>query len=444
MAVELRVEEQIGTAGSTGDSKQPRRLLPAQRLAALFAPAGGDIERLIAERRAAGGDVLNLALVEPELPPPAEALEQLALALKAVPAVRGAAGVPEYRSAVARWYQSRFKTSLDPNREVLPLPSIEDGIVGLAEVLLNPDDVVLVPDPSRPIYQAALVVSGARAVSLPLRPEQDFLPELKAVPLEVTAKARMLWLDYPNLPTGAVAPASFFHQVLQFAQERDLLVVHIADFSEYAYEGYRTISLLEIPGARQVCVELHSPATTYNLHGWPGAFAAGNAEALRLLRHYRQQLHHLTFVPAQRALAETMMRVGGDWLVQRNAVYQTRRDQATTVLEQLGLQLWRPKAVPAIWAGVPAGYTSAEVVELLLVQTGVLVAPGTAFGPRGEGYIQLSLTVEEARFQDALKRLRSATIPSRDVMPQGEAEEQPEAVVRVSADASGEEHRHAG
>ncbi|HEV7214680.1 MAG TPA: aminotransferase class I/II-fold pyridoxal phosphate-dependent enzyme, partial [Chloroflexota bacterium] len=257
------MEEQIAPTSATGDGSQPNRLRPARRLAALLTATDGDMERHIAERRAAGGDILNLSVVEPELPPPTEALEQLALTLKAASPVRGAGGVPEYRSAVARWYQSRFKTSLDPNREVLPLPCVEDGITGLAEVLLDPDDVVLIPDPARPIYNAALATVGARAVSLPLRPEQDFLPELKAVPLEATAQARMLWLDYPNQPTGAVAPASFFHQVLQFAQERALLVVHIADFSEYSYDGYRTISLLEIPGARQLCVELHSPAYTY-------------------------------------------------------------------------------------------------------------------------------------------------------------------------------------
>lgn len=437
------MEEQIAPAGASAGG-QPYRLRPARRLAALLAAGDSHMERPIAERRAAGGDIVNLSVVEPDLPPPPEALEQLASALKAGSPVRGAGGVPEYRSAVARWYQSRFKTSLDPNREVLPLPSVEDGIIGLAEVLLDPDDLVLIPDPARPIYQAALAIVGARAVSLPLRPEQDFLPELKAVPQEVTAQARMLWLDYPNQPTGAVAPASFFHQVLQFAQERELLVVHIAEFSEYSYDGYRTISLLEIPGARQVCVELHSPANTFSLPGWPGAFAAGNAEVLRLLRQYRQHLHQLTFVPAQRALAEMMMLSSNDWLAQRNAIYQARRDAATAVLEQLGFQVWRPKAVPALWAGVPAGYTSEEVAALLLGQVGVLVAPGTAFGPRGEGYVQLSLTVEDARFQDALVRLRRVEIPARGVTQPEEGEEPPETAARAGADLSGEEQSHAG
>lgn len=448
MADALSVEEQNAPpAGNPGAPGRPAPLAPARRLAALLAPASGDLEQRIAERRAAGGDVINLAVVEPELPPPAEAMEQLAAALKLPQIVRGAGGVPEYRAAVARWYQSRFKTSLDPTREVLPLPSVEEGILGLAEVLLNPDDTVLIPDPARPIYQAALAAVGARAVTLPLRPEQDFLPELKAVPAEVTAKARMLWLDYPNLPTGAVAPASFYHQVLQFATERDLLVVQVADFSEYAFDGYRTISLLEIPGARQVCVELHSPALTYSLPGWPAAFAAGNADALRLLRHYRQQLHRLTFVPVQRALAETMMLAGGDWIGQRNLIYQTRRDQANGVLEQLGLQVWRPKAVPALWAGVPSGYTSEEIAGLLVTQTGVQVAPGNAFGPRGEGYILLSLTAEEGRFQEALGRLRGVEIPPRDVVHPGEQDEQPDGQPDTATpsvgDAAGEEQADA-
>ena len=168
------MEEQIAPVGATGDGGQPYRVRPARRLASLLTAGDGDMERHIAERRAAGGDIVNLSIVEPELPPPAEALEQLALALKSASPVRGAGGVPEYRSAVARWYQSRFKTSLDPNREVLPLPRVEDGIIGLAEIFLDTDDVVLIPDPARPIYQAALAIVGARAVTLPLRPEQDF------------------------------------------------------------------------------------------------------------------------------------------------------------------------------------------------------------------------------------------------------------------------------
>jgi LL-diaminopimelate aminotransferase len=223
-----------------------------------------------------------------------------------------------------------------------------------------------------------------------------------------------------------------------------LLVVHVADYSEFTYEQYRTISLLEIPGSRQVCVELHSPALTYNLPGWPGAFAAGNADALRLLRQYRQLQHYETFVPAQRALAETMMFTSSDWLSQRNAVYQTRRDQATLVLEKLGLQVRRPKAVPALWAGIPSGYTSAEIAELLLMQTGVLVTPGTVFGPRGEGYIQVSLTVDEGRFQEALHRLQQATVPTRDVTAHAEAEDQQEPANDTATEHPGEEPPNAG
>lgn len=430
-----------GPAQSRVEAYKP---VPARRLASLLSPTDGDVERKLAERRAAGGDVINLAVVEPELPPPPEALEQLSARRGDATMVRGAGGITEYRAAVVRWYQSRFKTSLDPNREVLPLPSVEDGITGLAQLLLEPDDLVLVPDPARPIYQAALATVGARSFPLPLRPEQDFLPEIKSIPPETAVAARMLWLDYPNQPTGAVAPAGFFHQVVQFAHEHHVLVVHVADFSEFTYEGYRTISLMEIPGARRVCVELHSPAQTFNLPAWPGAVAVGNADVLRLLRQLRQHLQQRTFVPVQRALSETMMLAGADWLGARNAVYQTRRDQAATVFEHAGLQVRRPRAVPALWLGVPAGYTSLEVADLLLTQANVWVAPGANFGPHGEGYIQVSLTIEETRFQEALNRLRAVVIPPKDVLPPAEADDPAGAPVEASGAGTGEEQNHAG
>ena len=416
---------------------------PSQRLAEFLARVGdGEVDRKLAERRAAGIEVLNLAVVEPELPPPPIAIAQLRAAAEP-DRIRGAGGVPEFRSAVARWYHSRFKTSLDPNREVLPLPSVEEGIFGLAQALLNPGDLVLVPDPARPVYRLAAALVGAEVVSLPLRPEQDFLPELKAIPEETAARAKLLWLDYPNVPTGAVAPAAFFHQVVQFAQEHGVLVVHAANFSEFTYDGYRSISLLEIPRSRLVAVELHSPSQTFDLPGWPVATAAGNAEALRLVRQLRQQTQSLTFVPAQRALADTLLQTGSDWLAQRNAVYQGRRDRAMPVLEGLGLHARRPKAVPSLWAGVPAGYTSMEVADLLLAQAGIWLTPGGAFGPRGEGYVRMSLTMEEGRFAEALRRLAGVRLPPRDVpapAPDGEGQEPALGEPGLS---SGEEANHA-
>lgn len=400
--------------------------VPSRRLAEFFARVGdGEVDRKLAERRAAGIEVINLAIVEPELPPPPIAIAQLRAAAEPH-IVRGAGGVPEFRSAVARWYHTRFKTSLDPNREVLPLPSVEDGIIGLAQALLNPGDIVLVPDPARPIYRLAASIVGAEVVSLPLRPEQDFLPELKAITEETAARAKLLWLDYPNVPTGAAAPAAFFHQVVQFGQEHGVLVVHAADFSEFVYDGYRSISLLEIPGSRRVCVELHSPARTFNLPGWPVATAVGNADVLRLLRQLRQQTQSLSFVPAQRALAATLLQTGSDWLAQRNAVYQGRRDHAIPLLERLGLHVRRPKAVPALWAGVPSGYTSMEIADLLLAQAGIWVAPGSAFGPRGEGYVRMSLTIEEGRFAEVLRRLGGVVIQPRDAPAEREEQESAE------------------
>lgn len=407
---------------------------PAARLEGLIALQEGDLARRLAEKRAAGEEVINLSFVEPELPPPPHAEEHLRT-FAGVHAIRGAAGVPEFRSAAARWYHTRFKISVDPNRELLPLPSVEDGVLGLVQALLNPDDVVLVPDPARPIYRLAVAGVGAKAVTLPLRPEEDFLPELKAVPAEIAASARLLLLDYPNTPTGAVAPASFFHQVVQFAHEHQILVLHVASFSEFSYDGYRSISLLEIPGSRQVCVELHAPSLTYSLAGWPGAVAVGNADAVRLLRQFRQQCHALSFVPAQRALAEVVLQVGPEWIVQRNQIYQHRRDRAVAALERLGFHVRRPRAIPAVWAASPAGYTAQEAADLLLDEASVLLEPGSRYGQRGEGYVRMSLTVEEARFAEALRRLEHVTIPSRDMASAAEeGEEGPEEAPRPTGE----------
>ena len=430
-------------ASADGASQQhPPEPVPSRSLERLLTTVDHTAERALAGRRAAGKDIINLSSVEPELPPPEAVVKQLCTAAAAPSTPRGAGGLAEFRDAIARWYQSRFKTSVDPGREVLPLPSVEEGILGLAQVLLDPDDVALVPDPARRVYRAALSLVGARVVELPLRPEQDFLPELKTLSEEVAAAARVLWLDYPNDPTGAVAPAGFFHQAVQFARERGILIVHVANYSEYTYDGYRSISLLEIPNARQVAVELHSMAHTLNLSGWPVAFAAGNTEALRLLRSYRQYLHGLTFVPAQRAVADTLLQVSAEWLSQRNALYQARRDKAIAALEDLGLHVRRPKAVPAVWAGVPAGYSSMELAELLLDETGVWLAPGSLYGSRGEGYVRMALTANEGRFQEALQRLQKIAVPPRGVPSAPETEEEPEGPAAESV--TGEERQDAG
>jgi LL-diaminopimelate aminotransferase len=393
---------------------------PSRRLKDQLASADGEIERRIAERRAAGLDVINLTHVDPDLPPPATVVERLCKAATEPSPVRGAGGVPELRSAVARWYQSRFKTSVDPNREVLPVPSVEEGVFGLAQALLNPGDEALVPDPGRPVYRLALSTAGAKAVDLPLRPEQDYLPELKAIPHEQAEAVRVLFLDYPAVPTGAVAPAAFLHQVVQFATEHAMLVVNLANFSEFTYDGYRSISLLEIPGSRQVCVELHSPAETLHLAGWPVAVAVGSADALRLLRQWRQAVGALSFVAAQLMVAEALPAVPAEWFSQRNATYQSRRDRAVAVLDRLGMHVRRPKAVPAVWAATPPGYGSWEVVNELLQQAGVLVAPGSWFGGRGEGYIRLSLCADDRVFEEAMHRLEGASLPLRTMAPPAE------------------------
>ncbi|MCL5946734.1 MAG: aminotransferase class I/II-fold pyridoxal phosphate-dependent enzyme [Chloroflexi bacterium] len=383
----------------------PPAIHPSKHLSSFLSGLEHSLEQRAIELRSQGHDVINLSAVNPDLPPPAQAQEILVRLITTPSPSRSPSGTFDLRATISRWYQHRFRASIDPINELTTIPTVEQGLCDLLPALIDPGEAVLIPDPCRPIFRFALSLAGAHAIQLPLRPEHDFLPDLKTIPDEDLERARLILLDYPNFPTGATAPASFLHQLIHFAHEHQLLIVRLADYSEYTFEGNRTMSLIEIPGGRAVTVELHSPAMNLQLRSWPLAVAIGHVDAIRYLRHHRSFVMHSLYPPIQQAIGELLIQLSPEWYVQRNAIYQQRRNRLGAALESTGLHSWHARALPALWVATPPGTSSMEIAEQLLEQAHLLVAPGTAFGERGEGYLLFSVTVDDSRLEEVVHRL---------------------------------------
>jgi LL-diaminopimelate aminotransferase len=365
-----------------------------------------DAAARIAARRASGVDVISLAMGDPDLPTPDPVIERLCETARdpinqLYPEYLGMA---EFRQAIARWFLGRFKVSLDPEREVVPLIGSKEGLAHLSLALLDPGDLALVPDPCYPVYGAGSVLAGASNYSVPLLAERGFLPDLEAIPAEIARRAKLLWLNYPNNPTGATAPAEFFHQAVRFAQEYDVLLVHDMAYADVSFDGYRPLSLLEIPGAREVAAEFHSFSKSYNMAGFRLGMLVGNAEVVQALGQLKTNIDTGIFRPLQYAAIEALA-LPSEWIAQRNLIYQRRRDLLVAACQSLGLQVETPKASLYLWPKVPPGQTSQEYAFALLDRVGVFVTPGTNFGPGGEGYLRLSLTVPDDRLEEAIARL---------------------------------------
>jgi LL-diaminopimelate aminotransferase len=261
-----------------------------------------------------------------------------------------------------------------------------------------------VPDPAYTVYAAGTVLAGATNYFLPLTAENGFLPDLEAIPPDVARRAKVLWLNYPNNPTGAIAPADFFHQAVRFARDYDVLLVHDMAYADVSYDGYRPLSLLEIPDAREVAVEFHSFSKSYNMAGFRLGMLVGNREVVQALGQLKTNIDTGIFRPLQHAAIEALS-LPAEWVAQRNLIYERRRDLLVEVLRRLGLQVEAPKAGLYLWPAIPAGQTSKEYALWLLDQVGIFVTPGSSYGPHGEGYLRLSLTVPDTRLEEAIARL---------------------------------------
>jgi LL-diaminopimelate aminotransferase len=365
-----------------------------------------EISRKIAEKRSQGVDVISFGVGDPDLPTPEHIIESLREASldAANHHYPDTEGLPELRQAIARWYERRFGVSLDPDQEVLPLIGSKEGIGHIALCFIEPGDVALVPDPGYPVYAMGTLLAGGEAYYLPLREEDGFLPDLNAVPREVLSRAKVLWLNYPNNPTGAVADIAFFERVVAFGREHGLAVLHDGPYSEVAFEGYRPPSFLEADGSREVGIEFHSLSKSYNMTGWRIGMAAGNAEIIGALKEVKSNLDSGIPQAIQR-MAITALEGPEDCIEEHNRVYERRRDRLVAALRGLGMRVRPPKASLYVWARVPEGSTSVEFATLLLEEAGVVVTPGTGYGPSGEGYLRLSLTLPDERLEEGVRRL---------------------------------------
>ncbi len=367
-----------------------------------------EISRKIAQKRAQGIRVISFAIGDPDVPTPGhivEALRQAALdpANHRYPETEG---LPELRQAIAAWYRRRFGVELDPQEEVLPLIGSKEGIGHVALCLIDPGDVALVPDPAYPVYAMGTLIAGGEPYYLPLREENGFLPDLSQVPEAVARRAKVLWINYPNNPTGAVADLAFFREVVQFARRYDLAVCHDAPYTEVTFDGYRAPSFLEAPGAKEVGIEFHSFSKSYNMTGWRIGMAVGNARLIRALRDIKSNLD--SGIPqAIQKMAIAALEGPQDCIEEHNRIYQARRDRLVVALRRLGLRLNPSPASLYLWARVPPGETSVGFAERLLEEAAVVVTPGVGYGPSGEGYIRLSLTVPDEEFEEGLRRLEA-------------------------------------
>ncbi|MCH8110068.1 MAG: LL-diaminopimelate aminotransferase, partial [Chloroflexi bacterium] len=319
-------------------------------------------------------------------------------------------GLPEFKQAAANWYQRRFGVSLDADKEVLSLIGAKEGIGHVALCFLDPGDIALVPDPGYPVYSVGTWFAGGECHWMPLLEENGWLPDLDAIPADVAQKAKVMWLNYPNNPTGAIAGLDFFEKVVDFAKRHDIAVMHDASYTEVAYDGYKPQSFLQVPGAMDVGMEFHSLSKSYNMTGWRLGVAVGNADMIRALMVIKSNLD--SGVPqAIQYMGIEALNGPLDSIDERNGIYQRRRDRVLSVLRDIGLHVDPPKASLYIWARIPEGYTSAEFTAMLLDECDIVVTPGTGYGKYGEGYIRLSLTIAEDDMEKGLERLASWKIP---------------------------------
>ena len=364
------------------------------------------ISRKIAEKKAQGIEVISFGIGDPDIPTPDYVVDALGDASHDPPNHRypESEGLPEFREGVADWYLRRFGVELDPEKEVISLIGAKEGIGHVAFCFLDGGDVALVPDPGYPVYAMGTLFAGGQSYMLPLTSENDWLPDLDSIPDDVARKAKLLWLNYPNNPTGAVTDLDYFSKAIEFAKTYDIAVMHDACYTEVAYAGYRPPSFLQAKGAMDVGIEFHSLSKSYNMTGWRIGMAVGNAEMIEALLTIKSNLDSGVPQAVQHMAIEAMNRPL-ESVDDRNAVYQARRDRIVPVLKDMGMKAQSPKAGLYIWAGVPEGYTSAEFAEKLLEDTDVLMIPGGNYGAAGEGYVRLSITLQDNLIDKALDRV---------------------------------------
>jgi LL-diaminopimelate aminotransferase len=379
----------------------------SKRLDAIPPYLFAELERKIRAKKAEGVDVISLGIGDPDMPTPDYVIDALAKAARdpgthQYPSNRGR---PEFRQAVADFYERRFGVALDTETEIIPALGAKECIFNLNLAFLDPGDTALASDPGYPVYTGGPLLSGGEPVLMPLVPELGFAPDLDAI--EDPGRARLMFLNYPNNPTGAILPDGLFERAIEFAREHDILVVHDASYTEISFDGYKPPSFLETPGAKDGGVEVFSLSKGYNMTGWRTAAIAGNAEAIDAYWRLKTNIDSGMFDAVQLA-AVAALEDGDETAREMSAIYQRRRDLVCAALKEIGVDVTPSKGTIYIWAPVPDGYTSASYCELVLEESGVVISPGGAYGQSGEGWFRISLTVPDERLTEAVERMRSS------------------------------------
>lgn len=382
---------------------------PSKRLDLIPPYLFAQLEKKIADKKAAGIDVISLGIGDPDTATyaPIVAAMQKAVADPGTHQYPSNRGRQDFRDAVAAFYRRRFGVELDPATEIMPAIGAKECIFNLSLAFLDPEDVALASDPGYPVYTGGPLLAGSRAVLMPLKPELGFAPDLDAISAEDAERAKLLFINYPNNPTGAIVPDGFFEQVVAFAKQHDILVVHDNAYSETTYDGYVAPSFLATPGAKEVGVEVFSFSKGYNMTGWRAAMIVGNADAISAYWKLKSNVDSGLFEAVQLAGIEAMKPETDAEVAAMNAVYKRRRDLVVDALKQAGVDVTAPKGTIYVWAPIPAGYeSSAAYCEHVLEEAAVVISPGGAYGTSGEGFFRISLTTPDDRLLEAVERIK--------------------------------------
>ena len=366
-----------------------------------------EIDRRKREALSHGVDLIDLGIGDPDIPTPPVIVEKLMESASKPVNHRypNSSGMAEFRAAVANWYKARFDVNLDPTKEVVSLIGSKEGIGNMAVAFVDPGDVVLVASPCYPVYHIGTAFNGGKNYFLPLKKENAFLPDLEAIPAEIARQAKLLWINYPNNPTAAVADKAFFERVVEFANKYNVIVCHDAAYTEMGYDGYRPMSFLQVEGARDVGIEFHSLSKTFNMTGWRIGMAVGNPELVTGLAQAKSNLDSGIFQAIQEAGIEAL-RLGDQIVEPSRKIYQERRDVLVEGLRAVGLDCEKPRATFYVWVSCPKGLSSAAFTTKLLEEAGVVTTPGNGFGDAGEGYVRFTVCVDKERLREVAERIR--------------------------------------